>query len=59
MRTKTRVVESTKELGWRPEHNFEHGLEQTVKWYLENQDWIESMITGEYQEYYQKVYGQR
>ncbi len=46
------------ELGWEPERDFGKGLEQTVEWYLENQDWVEGVITGEYQEYYQKVYGQ-
>jgi dTDP-glucose 4,6-dehydratase len=57
MRTKTRVVESTKELSWKPEHNFDEGLEQTVEWYLENQDWVDNVITGEYQDYYRRVYG--
>jgi len=46
------------ELGWEPEHDFKEGLERTVEWYLENQDWVEGVITGEYQEYYQRVYGQ-
>jgi dTDP-glucose 4,6-dehydratase len=45
------------ELGWRPLTQFEDGLRQTVEWYLENQDWVESVITGEYLEYYRKVYG--
>lgn len=58
MRTKARVVESTKELGWEPKVSFEKGLQRTVEWYLENQDWVESVITGEYQEYYRRVYGQ-
>jgi len=46
------------ELGWEPEHDFEEGLKRTVEWYLENQGWVESVITGEYQEYYEKIYGQ-
>ena len=45
------------ELGWEPEHAFEEDLERTVGWYLENQDWVENVITGEYQEYYERVYG--
>ena len=45
------------DLGWKPECDFEKGLERTVEWYLENQDWVESVITGEYKEYYEKVYG--
>jgi len=45
------------DLDWEPEHAFEEGLEQTVAWYLENRDWVENVITGEYQDYYEKVYG--
>jgi len=45
------------ELGWDPERTFEEGLEQTVEWYLDNQYWVENVITGEYQEYYRRVYG--
>lgn len=45
------------DLGWEPERTFEEGLERTVEWYLENQDWVEGVITGEYQEYYEKIYG--
>jgi len=41
---------------WNPECAFEEGLERTVEWYFENQDWVENVITGEYQEYYKKVY---
>lgn len=44
------------ELGWEPERAFEEGLERTVAWYLGNQDWVENVITGEYQEYYEKIY---
>jgi len=47
------------ELGWKPRVNLEEGLERTVDWYLENQEWVESVITGEYREYYRKVYGGR
>lgn len=45
------------ELGWKPQVSFEEGLKKTVDWYLENQDWAESVITGEYQDYYRRVYG--
>jgi len=45
------------ELGWEPMTDFEEGLRRTVEWYLANQDWVESVITGEYREYYRKVYG--
>ncbi len=46
-----------KELGWEPQVKFEEGLKRTINWYLENQDWVESVITGEYLEYYEKIYG--
>jgi dTDP-glucose 4,6-dehydratase len=46
-----------REPGWKPRVDFEEGLQQTAEWYLENQKWVESVITGEYQEYYERVYG--
>lgn len=46
-----------KELGWRPQADFEKGLEWTIDWYCENRPWTEKVITGEYREYYQRVYG--
>jgi dTDP-glucose 4,6-dehydratase len=45
------------ELGWEPEMDFEEGLRRTADWYLGNQAWVEEVITGEYQQYYEKVYG--
>ncbi len=47
------------ELGWLPETKFEDGLEKTVNWYLENREWWETIITGEYMNYYEKMYGNR
>jgi len=48
-----------RELGWKPSITFEEGLENTVDWYLENQDWVKKVTSGEYQEYYQKMYTER
>lgn len=48
-----------KELGWQPTYHFEEGIKVTVKWYLENKDWWETIISGEYQNYYEKMYGDR
>ena len=47
------------ELGWLPETRFEDGIKQTVEWYLENKEWWEAIISGEYQNYYEKMYGDR
>ena len=47
------------ELGWRPGHSFDEGLRKTVKWYMEHMDWIESCVSREYMEYYDKWYKRR
>ena len=47
------------ELGWLPETKFEDGLKKTIHWYLENEDWWEPIISGEYMQYYEKMYGDR
>ena len=47
------------ELGWYPETRFEDGIKKTIKWYLENRQWWETIISGEYQKYYEKMYGNR
>lgn len=48
-----------KELGWHATYNFEEGIAVTIKWYLENQDWWKQIISGEYQNYYEKMYNGR
>ena len=45
-----------KELGWEPTLQFEEGIEETVKWYLENQEWMDHVTSGEYQKYYEEMY---
>ena len=47
------------ELGWLPETKFEDGIKNTIKWYLDNREWWENIISGEYQDYYKKMYGDR
>ena len=47
------------ELGWEPSLQFEEGIEKTVKWYLDNEDWLENVTSGDYQAYYEKMYGKR
>ena len=48
-----------KELGWYPETDFETGIRKTVKWYLENQDWVNEVASGDYQKYYDEMYGNK
>ena len=47
------------ELGWLPETRFEDGIKKTIRWYLEHRDWWEEIISGEYQNYYARMYGDR
>jgi dTDP-glucose 4,6-dehydratase len=49
----------TTELGWYPETKFEDGIVKTIRWYLENQDWVAEVTSGDYQHYYQQMYGNR
>lgn len=56
------AIDSSKlrrELGWEPVFRFEEGIEQTVRWYLENQEWMERITSGEYEHYYEQMYGNR
>jgi dTDP-glucose 4,6-dehydratase len=46
----------TKELGWKPEKDFEIGLKETIEWYKENEWWWKKLKSGEYLEYYKKQY---
>ncbi len=49
----------TTELGWEPSYTFEQGMKETIEWYLDNRDWWEKIRSGEYMEYYEKMYGDR
>jgi dTDP-glucose 4,6-dehydratase len=53
------AIDSSKlknELGWEPSLQFEEGIEKTVKWYLENKNWMDRVTSGDYKEYYKKMY---
>ena len=53
------AIDSTKlqrELGWEPSLQFEEGIEKTVKWYLENQEWMDDITSGDYEKYYEEMY---
>ena len=45
-----------KELGWEPSLQFEEGFEETVKWYQDNQEWMDNVTSGDYQKYYEDMY---
>ena len=47
------------ELGWKPKYTFDTGIEQTIDWYLNNREWWEHIISGEYANYFDKMYGER
>ena len=47
------------ELGWKPKYNFETGIQQTIDWYLNNQEWWKNILSGEYKQYFEKQYGER
>ncbi|BDF55314.1 dTDP-glucose 4,6-dehydratase [Odoribacteraceae bacterium] len=56
------AIDSTKlkcELGWEPSLQFEEGIEKTVRWYLEHQEWIDCITSGEYEKYYELIYKNR
>ena len=47
------------ELGWRPSVDFETGLKHTVRWYLDNRDWVQQVASGEYRKWIDTNYGER
>ncbi len=47
------------ELGWLPETKFENGIKEAIRWYLDNRPWWEEIVSGEYQNYYERMYGKR
>ena len=56
------AIDSSKiqnELGWKPKYTFETGITETIQWYLDHQDWLQDVKSGEYQNYYEKMYGGR
>ena len=56
------AIDSTKlqkELGWEPSLQFEEGIEKTVRWYLDNQEWMDNVTSGDYQKYYENMYQNR
>ena len=52
-------TEIHRELGWLPETKFEDGIKMTIQWYLDNKEWWQNILSGEYQNYFEKMYGER
>ena len=56
------LIDPTKihnELGWLPETKFEDGIQKTIQWYLNNKSWWQEIVSGEYRNYYQRMYEER
>lgn len=56
------AIDSSKiqrELGWNPKYTFEVGISETIEWYLDHEEWLETLKSGEYQNYYWKMYGKK
>ena len=56
------AIDSTKimtNLGWKPSVTFEEGINMTIDWYLENKDWLDHVVSGEYGKYYEEMYRDR
>jgi dTDP-glucose 4,6-dehydratase len=56
------AIDATKmrdELGWEPSYTFERGIDETIDWYLANQEWVADVTSGGYREYYERQYGDR
>jgi dTDP-glucose 4,6-dehydratase len=56
------AIDSSKlmnELGWKPSLQFEEGIEKTIDWYLDNEEWLHNIVSGDYQTYYNKQYNLR
>ncbi|PID26601.1 MAG: dTDP-glucose 4,6-dehydratase [Candidatus Cloacimonadota bacterium] len=54
------AIDATKikdELGWEPKYRFEEAIKSTIDWYISNDEWLENILSGEYKEYYKKMYG--
>jgi dTDP-glucose 4,6-dehydratase len=47
------------DLGWEPSYTFEKGIDETISWYLDNQEWVREVTSGAYRDYYDKMYGGR
>ena len=47
------------ELGWKPKYNFDTGIAMTIQWYLDNRQWWENILSGEYTDYYNKMYSNK
>ena len=47
------------ELGWKPKYNFETGIKETINWYMNNQEWMDDVTSGDYLKYYEEMYSKK
>ena len=62
IRDRRYAIDPTKietELGWKPNYKFDSGIQQTIQWDLDNQEWWKNILSGEYSSYFDKMYGNR
>jgi dTDP-glucose 4,6-dehydratase len=52
-------IRKIKKLGWKPKYNFKKAIKETIEWYLKNQSWVENITSGEFRNYYEKIYKNR
>ncbi len=51
------ISKATRELNWKPKYEFDNGMKETIRWYLENQEWVDNVTSGAYLDYYKNQYG--
>ena len=51
------ISKATRDLNWKPKYEFDNGMKETIKWYLENQEWVDNVTSGAYLDYYKNQYG--
>ena len=47
------------ELGWKPKYNFESGIKETIQWYMDHQEWMDDVTSGDYMKYYEEMYSKK
>ena len=53
------IPDSKLYLGWKPKYNFESGIKETINWYMNNQEWMDDVTSGDYLKYYEQMYSKK